>query len=93
MINAVLTSEAALNAVLTQGPMVVNDYVLTVYETEDEYTLKVQRGTEEQSISIPKSKEDPEGPQSGTGLPDVSGADDGKMLVVRGHTLSIFDGY
>lgn len=51
----VLTTPAVLSAVLTQGPMIVNDYVFTVEETETMYIFTARKGSEVQSLEIPKS--------------------------------------
>lgn len=54
-IQGMLTSQAMLEAVLTQGPMIVNDYVFTVEETETMYIFTARRGSETQTIRLPKS--------------------------------------
>ena len=51
---AILTAPGELQAVLTQGPMIVNDYVFQVLENETEYIFEVRRGSEVQSITFPK---------------------------------------
>ena len=52
---AILTAPGAIRAVLTQGPMIVNDYVFTVAETDTEYIFTVRRGSEVQNITLPKN--------------------------------------
>lgn len=54
-IQGMLTSPAMLQAVLTQGPMVVNDYVFTVEETDTMYIFTARRGSDVQTIRLPKS--------------------------------------
>lgn len=51
---AILTAPGELQAVIAQGPMIVNDYVFQVLESETEYIFQVRRGSEVQSITFPK---------------------------------------
>lgn len=54
-VQGVLTSPAMLQANLDQGPVVINDYVFTIYETADSYIFAARRGSQEQSLTLPKS--------------------------------------
>lgn len=48
----VLSSPATLEAVLSQGPMIINDYVFTVEAIENGYKMIARRGSEEQFIVV-----------------------------------------
>lgn len=54
-VQGVITSPAMISAILTQGPMVINDYVFTVEETDAMYIFTARRGSETQTIRLPKS--------------------------------------
>ena len=54
-VQGVLTSPALMQAILTQGPMIINDYVFSIYENAAEYIFTVRRGSDEQSIILPKA--------------------------------------
>lgn len=54
-VQGVLTSPAMMQAILNQGPMIINDYVFSIYETADAYIFTVRRGSEEQSLTLPKA--------------------------------------
>ena len=51
---AKLLADAGLTGVISQGQMIVNDYVLTLKETGSEYTITARRGSEVQTLNIPK---------------------------------------
>lgn len=54
-IQGVLTSPAMMQAIFTQGPMIVNDYVFTVEEMETMYIFTARKGSEVQTIRLPKA--------------------------------------
>lgn len=42
----------AIYGTVSVGTYIVNDYVLTIEETDNGYTLTIKKGTEEQEVSI-----------------------------------------
>lgn len=54
-IQGVLASPAMMQAVLNQGQMIVNDYVFTVEEMETMYIFTARKGSEVQTIRLPKA--------------------------------------
>ena len=54
-VQGVLTSPAMISAILNQGPMIINDYVFSIYETAESYIFTVRRGSQEQSLTLPKA--------------------------------------
>lgn len=70
-VQGVLTSPAMLQAILTQGPMIINDYVFAIYETADAYIFTVRRGSEEQSLTLPKAGGGGDGNVSSEQITDI----------------------
>lgn len=66
-ISAVLNSVASLSGTLSQGPMIINDWVITVEEIEGGKRLIARRGSEEQVMDIMDGPEGPTGPQGEKG--------------------------
>lgn len=76
MIQAILTPVATLQAVISQAPMIVNDWVISIEGIDGGYRLSARRGSEIQSIDVPF-------------YPDAFGAvspgNAGKLLYVDGN--------
>lgn len=53
-LQGILQSPALLNAILSQGQMIINDYIFTITETGNEYTFTARRGSEIQTMTIYK---------------------------------------
>ena len=76
VLQGVVSTPAALEAVLNQGAMIVNDYVITIEAVDGGYKLIARRGSEEQSMVILNGVDAP--------VPDIKITD-----VVHGHDVTI----
>ena len=70
-VQGVLTSPAMISAILNQGPMIINDYVFTIYETADSYIFTVRRGSQQQSLTLPKAGGSGDGNVSSDHITDI----------------------
>lgn len=66
-IEAVLSSEKVLEAVLSQGAMIINDWVITTEEIDGGYCLIARRGSDEQRMLVYNGATGPQGPAGATG--------------------------
>lgn len=76
VLQGVVSTPAALEAVLNQGAMIVNDYVITIEAVDGGYKLIARRGSDEQSMVILNGVDAP--------VPDIKITD-----VVHGHDVTI----
>ena len=76
VLQGVVSTPAALEAVLNQGAMIVNDYVITIEAVDGGYKLIARRGSDEQAMVILNGVDAP--------VPDIQITD-----VVHGHDVTI----
>ena len=53
-IQGIVRSPVLLNAIISAGQMIINDYVFTITETAMDYTFTARRGSEVQTMTISK---------------------------------------